>query len=258
MNAPDGEVLNQSATTTTTGTPTVATGDSSNPLLGTWLVQPVAPDLSSGGHWVLASDPTCDASQPVTAVGPDQLQVDVGTATAPVVTCDFVYQLVAPSSLNLVKVLRGDTAAQSGAAIITATCDDGASATLTVAPGEATPAGLPTALSIPFPAVCQVAETANGATSAAHVTTTSAVTTNGSATQGALTALSVGSDTASVATVVTFTNTYSEAATARSGSQLAASGFTSADRTLALAGLLMALVGLVLVLAARPRRRLGD
>ena len=237
----------------------MATGDSSNPLLGTWIIQPLAPDLSSDGHWVLAGDPTCNASQPVTAVGPDQLQVDLGTAAAPVLTCDFVYQLVAPSSLNLVKVIGGDTAAQSGAAIITASCDDGASATLTVTPGEPTPAGLPAALSIPFPAVCQVAETANGATSAASVATTSTVTTNGSATQGALSALSVGSDTASVATVVTFTNTYAEAVPPlQAGHSWPRPDSRPPDRALALAGLLMVLVGSRAGGLVRPRRRVRD
>ena len=105
----------------------------------------------------------------MTPVGPDQLQVELGTAAAPVLTCDFVYQLVAPSTLDLVKVIQGDAAAQQGNATISASCDDGATATLTVTPGQATPAGLATALAIPFPAVCQISETATGAALGASV-----------------------------------------------------------------------------------------
>ena len=255
-----GEVLNQTVTTTSAGTPAVATGDSTNPLLGTWLVQPLAPDPASGGHWVLAAAPSCNASQPVTPVGPDQLQVALGTAAAPTLTCDFVYQLVAPSTLDLVKVIAGDAAAQQGPATVMASCDDGATATLSVAPGQATPQGLPTGLPIPFPAVCQISETATGAAAGASVTTTSAITTNGTAVQGNLAALTVGSETSSIATQVTFTNTYAAAASSGTGgssggAQLAASGFTSGDQDVALAGLLSLLVGVALVLAVRPRGR---
>ena len=231
------------------------TGDSTDPLLGTWLVQPVAPDPTSGGHWVLTTAPSCDAAQPVTPVGPDQLQVELGTAAAPVLTCDFVYQLVAPSALNLIKVIDGDTAAWQGTATITASCDDGATATLSVSPGQATPLALPTALLIPFPAVCQVSETASGVAPGASVTTTSAITTDGTAAQGNLAMLAVGSDTASIATTVTFTNTYAAALGSGSRAQLTASGFTSADQVVALAGVLFVLIGAVLVSAARPRRR---
>lgn len=253
-----GEELNQSVTTTAAGTPAVATGDSTDPLLGTWLVQPLAPDPTSGGHWVLAAAPSCNASQPVTPVGQDQLQVELGTAAAPTLTCDFVYQLVAPSTLDLVKVILGDAAAQQGSATITASCDDGASATLTIAPGQATPWGLPTALSIPFPAVCQISETSTGTAPGASVTTTTAITTNGTAVQGDLAALTVGSDTTSVATMVTFTNTYAAAkssGTGGGGAQLAASGFTSGDQDAALAGVLLLFIGVALLLAARPRGR---
>jgi hypothetical protein len=259
-----GEELNQSVTTTTAGAPAVATGESSNPLLGTWLVQPLAPDPTTGGHWVLASAPTCNASSPVTPVGPDQLQVELGTAAAPVLTCDFVYQLVAPSTLDLVKVIQGDAAAQQGNATISASCDDGATATLTVTPGQATPAGLATALAIPFPALCQISETATGAAPGASVTTTSAITTNGAAVPGNPAALTVGSDTSSAATVVTFTNTYAAAKSNGGGSgttggtggaQLAASGFTGSDQDLAAAGALFVLIGTILVLTSRPRGR---
>ena len=256
----DGEELNQSATTTAAGAPAVATGESSNPLLGTWLVQPLAPDPAAGGHWVLSAAPTCNASSPVTPVGPDQLQVELGTAAAPVLTCDFVYQLVAPSTLDLVKVIQGDAAAQQGNATISASCDDGATATLTVTPGQATPAGLATALSIPFPAVCQISETATGAALGASVTTTSAITTNGTAVPGNPAMLTVGSDTSSAATVVTFTNTYAAAQSSGSaggtaGAQLAASGFTGSDQDLAVAGALSVLIGALLLLTSRPRGR---
>jgi hypothetical protein len=194
----------------------------------------------------------------VTPVGQDQLQVELGTAAAPTLTCDFVYQLVAPSTLDLVKVILGDAAAQQGPATITASCDDGASATLTIAPGQATPWGLPTALSIPFPAVCQISETSTGTAPGASVTTTTAITTNGTAVQGDLAALTVGSDTTSVATMVTFTNTYAAAkssGTGAGGAQLAASGFTSGDQDAALAGVLLLFIGVALLLAARPRGR---
>lgn len=218
-------------------------------------MQPVAPDPTSDGHWILDEAPSCNATQPVTPVGPDQVQVELGTAMAPVLTCDFVYQLVAPSTLNLVKVIEGDTAAQQGPVAVTASCDDGASATLLAAPGQATPWGLPAALTIPFPAVCQISETATGAAPGASVTTTTAITTNGTAVQGSLAALAVGSDSASVATAVTFTDTYTAAQGSGSGPQLAAFGFTSADQDLALQGMLFLLVGVALVFAVRPRVR---
>jgi hypothetical protein len=263
FNSEYGEELNQSVTTTSAGTPAVATGESTNPLLGTWLVQPLAPDPTAGGHWVLAAAPTCNASSPVTPVGPDQLQVELGTAAAPVLTCDFVYQLVAPSTLDLVKVIQGDAAAQQGNATISASCDDGATAVLTVTPGQATPTGLATGLAIPFPAVCQISETATGAALGASVTTTSAITTNGTAVQGNLAMLTVGSDTSSASTVVTFTNTYAAAKSSGGGSaagniggaQLAASGFTGSDQDLAVTGVLFVLIGSMLVLATRPRGR---
>jgi hypothetical protein len=200
----------------------------------------------------------------VTPVGPDQLQVELGTAAAPVLTCDFVYQLVAPSTLDLVKVIQGDAAAQQGNATISASCDDGATATLTVTPGQATPAGLATALAIPFPALCQISETATGAAPGASVTTTSAITANGAAVPGNPAALTVGSDTSSAATVVTFTNTYAAAKSNGGGSgttggtggaQLAASGFTGSDQDLAAAGALFVLIGTILVLTSRPRGR---
>ena len=196
----------------------------------------------------------------MTPVGPDQLQVQLGTAAAPVLTCDFVYQLVAPSTLDLVKVIQGDAAAQQGNATISASCDDGATATLTVTPGQATPAGLATALSIPFPAVCQISETATGAALGASVTTTSAITTNGTAVPGNPAMLTVGSDTSSAATVVTFTNTYAAAQSSGSaggtaGAQLAASGFTGSDQDLAVAGALSVLIGALLLLTSRPRGR---
>lgn len=257
IDSQSGVVLNQTATTTASGAAGVATGDSTNPLLGTWTIQPLAPDLTSGAHWVLAKDPTCDASAPVTPIGPDQLQVQLGTAAAPVLTCDFVYQLIGPSSLDLVKVVNGNASLQRADATVTATCDDGASAILSVAPGQPTPAGLPAAVSIPFPTLCQITETATGAASGASVTTTSASTTNGAPVQGNPASLTVGSDTASVSTVVTFTNTYTAgtAGAAKSGAQLAASGFTAADRLIGLLGVLSVTAGFVLVVLARTRRR---
>ena len=95
------------------------------------------------------------------------------------------------------------------------------------------------------------------------MTTTSAITTNGTAVPGNLAMLTVGSDTTSAATVVTFTNTYAAAKSSGGGSaagntggaQLAASGFTGSDQDLAAAGVLFVLIGSVLVLATRPRGR---
>ena len=88
---------------------------------------------------------------------------------------------------------------------------------------------------------------ATGAAPGASVTTTSVITTNGTAVPGNLAMLAVGSDTSSAATVVTFTNTYAAAkssagggaAGSTGGAQLAASGFTGSDQDLAVAGALL-------------------
>ena len=71
---------------------------------------------------------------------------------------------------------------------------------------------------------------------------------------GNLAMLTVGSDTSSAATVVTFTNTYA-AAKSNGATQLAASGFTRSDQDLAGAGVLFVLIGTMLLLASRPRGR---
>ncbi len=67
----------------------------------------------------------------------------------------------------------------------------------------------------------------------------------------------MGSDTASVSTVVTFTNPYAAgtAGATKTGAQLAASGFTATDRLIGLLGVLSVMAGIALVVLARPRRR---
>jgi hypothetical protein len=204
----EGVQLQQQATTATAGTRVVATGDSTDPIYGNWLIAPVIPAATAAGRWEIASAPTCNVSGAAAQnIGPEQLAVDIGS-NAPDVICDYVYRFVAPSTLDVVKVLGGYRPAQVRPVRITVTCDDGTTATLTVAVGAASPARLPTPLSFVFPTECSIAEADNGG-GGASVGTTTAVTVNGAAATRPLTSLLVGSDLASEVVVVQFTNTYS-------------------------------------------------
>jgi hypothetical protein len=201
--------LVQGATTTAPDTRVVATGASTDPLIGQFLITPIRPATSPAGRWVVEGLPVCNVvGAPALNIGPEQLQVVAGNVISPVVTCDYVYRFLPPSTLDLSKNVTGNRAGQTGPVIITANCSDGSSALLQVDPADPVPARLPTRLSFLDPVTCAVAETSNGGAAAATVTTSSSVTSNGSSVSRPLTALAVGSDTASEAVEVAFVNDY--------------------------------------------------
>jgi hypothetical protein len=220
----------------------VASGDATDPLYGNWLITPVLPAATSAGRWEIASNPSCNvAGSSAQNLGPEQLAVDIG-ANAPEVICDYVYQFVTPSTLDVVKVLDGYRPGQVQTVRIAVTCDDGNSAALTVAPGAASPARLTTPLSFVFPTECSVTETDNGG-GGASVGTTTAVTVNGTAANRPLATLLVGSDLTSEAVVVQFTNTY--------GASLPASGTGRAIAFETMIGALLVAAGLALLTLRR-------
>jgi hypothetical protein len=209
ISSSSGTTLNQSATTTSEGTAVAATGDSTDPLLGAWSINPSIPPITAAGRWVLASTPSCDAGT-ATNVGDDQLDVNVGTTSTPDVTCDYAYRLLPPSTLALTKLITGDLGFWTAPVVLSVTCSDGTTASLEVDPGQGTPASLTPQLSFPLPVSCAVAETSNGTGPTGAVTTTSAVSVDGAPSTMAISALSVGTDATSQAVAVSVTNNYSQ------------------------------------------------
>jgi hypothetical protein len=201
----DGVVLNQQATTLAAGARVVATGDSTQPLYGTWLVSPIIPAATSAGHWVLDSTPVCADVAPV-AVGSEQVTVDIGAAH-PQVVCDYVYRLVPPSTLDVVKFITGDRSGQVDPVSITVVCNDGTSAALAVPTDAASPASLTPSLTFSFPTLCSVDETNDGG-GGAPVGTTVSVFVNGAASRRPADELSIGTDTSAEHVAVHFTNEY--------------------------------------------------
>ena len=259
-----GEELAQSATTSSPSSAEVALGDSTNPLLGTWLIIPELPSAGSQGRWVLDAAPSCDASAPVTPVGRDQLQVELGTPAAPLLTCDYVYRLLPPSTLQLSKITSGDQSLRSGNVVITARCDDGQTGTLTMTPAQSSPQSLGAAMSFPTPTICSVSETQNGASSASAVVSSSTLTVDGAASDRPLGELVVGSSSASEQVAVIFHNDYvaqaptSTSTTAAQGggtraaaASLAYTGLPAALQAAALAGGGMLLAGAAMLLIRR-------
>lgn len=204
-----GVTLAQNATTTAADTRVLATGDSTDPLIGSWFVTPIRPPDSAAGRWVIEGLPSCNVSgAPALNIGPEILKVAPGNLVSPVITCDYVYRLVPPSSLDLVKVIAGDRSGQTGTVAITATCSDGSSARLEVAPGASTPARLPTPLTFVDPVTCQVAEVSTGVAPGFSVDTATQVTSNGQLVTRDLLTLTIGGPSTSEAVVVQYTNTY--------------------------------------------------
>jgi hypothetical protein len=204
----EGVLLQQQAATATAGTRVVATGDSTDPIYGNWIIAPVIPAATAAGRWEIASAPTCNVTGAAAQnIGPEQLAVDIG-ANAPDMICDYVYRFVTPSTLDVVKVLAGYRPAQVDPVRINVVCDDGTTSTLTVSRTAASPARLPSPLSFVFPTECSVVEADNGG-GGASVGTTTSITVNGAAATRSLSTLLVGSDQASETVVVQFANTYS-------------------------------------------------
>jgi hypothetical protein len=238
--------LQQQAATATAGTRVVATGDSTDPIYGNWLITPVIPAATAAGRWEIASAPTCNVSGAAAQnIGPEQLAVDVG-ANAPDMICDYVYRFVTPSTLDVVKVLAGYRPAQVDPVRIDVVCDDGTTTTLTVSRTTASPARLSSPLSFVFPTECSVVETDNGG-GGASVGTTSSVTVNGVAVTRPLATLLVGSDQASETVIVQFTNTYSAV--------LPASGPGRSLEVEAAVGALLVAAGLALLTLRRRSTR---
>jgi hypothetical protein len=182
--------------------------DVTDPLVGKWLITPIAPPATSAGRWVLDTLPSCNfRGGPALNLGPDELLVNVGGVAADLI-CDYVYRLIAPSTLDLAKVIAGDPAGQTGTVVITASCNDGSSARLEVPPGSGLTTQLPTRLSFLYPVTCQVAEISNGG-NGAPVDTAVVVTSNGTAVGRNPAALTIGSETTREDVVVRYTNTFS-------------------------------------------------
>ena len=241
-----GTSLVQAATTTSPGTAVPASGDSTNPLLGAWSINPSIPPITSAGRWVLASTPSCDAGT-ATNVGEDQLDVNVGTTATANVTCDYIYRLLAPSTLALSKLITGDLGFWTAPVVLAVSCSDGTMASLELDPGQASPAALTPQLSFPLPVTCAVAETSNGVGPTGAVTTTTEVSLDGAPSSMAISALSVGTDTTSQAVAVSVTNDYSQT--------LAATGTSPSLLLVGLLSLLALSTGAALVVLTRRRAR---
>lgn len=216
----DGVLLSQAATTVAAGVQVTATGDATDPLYGTWRIVPVVPQATVAGRWDIVGTPTCSVAAATTNVGTETLEVEVG-AIAPDLVCDYVYRLVTPSTLDVVKQFGPLRAGQVAPVVISISCEDGSTAQLTVPVGGAAPARLATPLAFVYPTTCSVTETDNGS-GGGSVTVTTALTVNGTATTRSLDALQVGTDDASETVVVTFTNSYSSIGSG--GGTLPASG----------------------------------
>jgi hypothetical protein len=244
--SPAGERLLQSATTTTPGTAVTAAGDSTNPILGTWTIIPTTPPDSAAGRWVLNATPSCSESSVTTNIGEEQLQVEVGTAAAPTVTCDYVYRLVPPSTLSVVKVATGDQSFRTHPVLISLSCADGASATLEMDPSQTGSVSLPTPLSFPLPTTCSVSETASGVSATGGVLTSSVVSVGGAATNRSPQSFAVGTASTNENVVVTVTNHYAAG--------LAATGISPVLQGLVIFGIFSIGAG-TLLLGVRRRQR---
>ena len=204
----DGQ-LSQTATTVSPGVAQVAIGDSTDPLGGQWIVTPVAPADTSVGHWEPTGPPSCNVGNPVaTNVGPNELEVQPSNTLTPNVVCDFDYNFVPASTLQVSKAVTGNQALRNSDVTITTTCDDGAAATLTLAPGQAGPVSLTTPLNIPTTTICHVAETANGGAPGAVVTTAATVSVNGVTSALDPSSFTINADQGTENVVVGFTNHY--------------------------------------------------
>jgi len=201
----DGVVLNQQATTVAAGSKVVATGDSTQPLYGNWIISPILPAATAAGHWVLDSTPICSTVS-AGALGSEELSVSLDAAH-PQVVCDYVYRLVPPSTLDVVKVIRGDRSGQVDPVVIEVVCNDGTSAALKVPTGAASPATLTPTLTFVFPTLCSVSETNDGG-GGAPVGTTVEVFVGGAVSQRPADQLNIGSATTAEHVAVHFTNDY--------------------------------------------------
>ncbi len=245
----DGALLTQSATTASAGTRATATGDSTDPLYGSWFISPVIPKSTAAGRWELAATPTCSVPAAASLVGTEVLDVRVG-ADAPNLVCDYVYRLIAPSTLDVVKTFGPLRAGQTAPVIIDISCDDGTTARLTVPVGGAAPARLPAPLAFVFPALCTVVETNDGG-GGATVDTTVTVTVDGAVSQQPAEEVQVGEDSAAQQVVVTFRNDYTDLGSG--GGTLPATG--SGRDVPELTGTALALVGMGGALVLLRRRR---
>lgn len=199
--------LVQTATTSTPGTAVVAAGDSTNPLLGQYTVTPVAPSTSAAGRWVIEGLPRCNVTgAPALNIGPEILQVTPGNPVSPVLTCDYVYRLVPPSTLDVSKIVTG--AGQASAVVIDVECSDGSTARLQVDPGDPTPARLPAPLSFLDPVTCRVVESSDGTGPGVGVTTTSEVLVDAALADRDPATLAVGAPNVSENVEVRFTNAF--------------------------------------------------
>ena len=128
----------------------------------------------------------------------------------PNLICDFEYQFVAASTVSLEKVLLGDLTAFTSDVVISLTCDDGTTATLTVPPGTTNGASLPTPVTIQSSTTCHAVETSSGVNSADSVAIVHGVLVNGSYTSEHVADFFVPADTTESHVVAVFADTFSK------------------------------------------------
>ncbi|MFZ4721063.1 MAG: prealbumin-like fold domain-containing protein [Ilumatobacteraceae bacterium] len=247
-----GVLLQQSATTTAAGTRVTATGDSTDPLYGSWFITPVAPKATAAGRWQIAATPTCNVSAAATNVGAELLDVRVG-ADAPDLVCDYVYRFVAPSTLDVVKVFGPERAGQQAPVIIDISCEDGTTARLTVPVGSG-PKRLPAPLAFVFPTLCTIVETDDGG-GGNVVERTVTVTVDGVASQQPPEELQIGTDTDAQDVVVQFRNNFADVSSGGGTVPVTLPATGGLKGAPTIGGIAMALVALGSALLLLRRRR---
>ena len=211
LDALAGTELNQTATTTSDGVATIALGDSTTPLNGSWNVSVATPNATSRGHWRILGSPSCNVRGPAAHLsGPEELRVSPSNSVQPNLVCDFEYQFVPASTVSLEKVVLGDLSAFTSNVVITLTCDDGSTATLTVPPGTTNVATLPTPVVIQSTTTCHAVETESGVNSVDSVAIVHGVMVNGAYTSEHVADFVVPADTTSSHVVAVFANTFSK------------------------------------------------
>ncbi|WP_412538557.1 DUF5979 domain-containing protein [Longispora sp. K20-0274] len=165
-NRSDGRVVDSrrtvTATTTADGAPVRATGDLLDDLNVTDAYDiDVTPPPSIEGRWI-RDGVTC--SPPVAL---DEVTDTLASVVFPQPTlhieCTFVYRLIPPGTLQIIKTTDGDPTLQTGPAVITVTCANGAGGQLVLPAGQNGPAQLPEPIRAVDPTTCTVTETDTGA-----------------------------------------------------------------------------------------------
>jgi len=208
FSAVDPHRLNLTATTTAPGTSAIAVGDPTHNLaLRTYGVISTPPLPVAGNVWQFVSFTCANAVTSATSAGAVTVSL---TAQAPTASCTAIYQLDPVSTLDVTKVITGDTAAQTGPAIVDVACADNSTGQVVAPPNTPGPFTLPTPLSFLAATNCVVTEPITGAAPGATVTTTAVVETGGDPSTDTTVALpaTIAIPASDAATVVTVTNSY--------------------------------------------------